>query len=1031
MIRFLLQRSVSVVMIFGALVIMGCITYFTLPVSLLPDISIPEITVKVTGEQMSTRELENTVVTPIRSQLLQVGNLRNIESESRDGAGSIRLKFDYGTNTDLAFIEVNEKIDASMNSLPRSVERPRVIKASATDIPVFYINLTLKDDVPYKPTNEQLFLNLSDFAINVVKRRIEQLPEVAMADITGIMHRYIQIIPNMDRMESTGFTFKDIERTLAENNFEPGSMVVREGYYEYNIKFSTILRTVEDVRNIYLRKGDRILQLKDLATIQIGKENEQGISTINGKQAVTLAVIKQADETMDKMKQSLNATLNNIQAHFPDIEISVNRNQTVLLDYTISNLSQNLLLGFLLVFVVALLFLGDVRSPIIIGISILCALVVTFLFFYLFKQSLNIITLSGLILALGMMIDSSIIVTDIISQYRERGYNLSEACIKGTNEVITPILSSTLTTIVVFVPLVFMSGIAGAIFFAQAFSVSVGLLVSYFTGIILLPVIYRLIYSIPTKKNAFSHILKYTQHVADRWIIRWYDIGFQWVFHHKAICFTLLSLSIPLCILMFHILPQTSMPYLRHNEIVTTIEWNENIHLEENHRRTNDIIKKVEKNLEESAAYIGIQQYLIEKNRSLTVAEAEIYFRVNESEGIDTLQKILQKVLHEQYPKAVLTFTPTENIFSKIFDTNEPELEIQLYPTNSNIISDNWPVEEIAKRMNKATGLSSDEPQLEHQLILLIKNEKMLLYGVRYQDLLITLRTLLSDNKIATLRSFQQYLPISLTSKQQNIEQILRKTLIESRHPNQREPAFIPLQELVHISHGLDLKAIVAGKNGEYLPFRYNGIDNPETIIEKSKAALGLDWDSMYAGSYFSNKKMIEELVVILLVSIVLMYFILSAQFGNFLQPIIVLVEIPVDIGLALVLLWATGHTLNLMSAIGLIVTSGIIINDSILKLDMINELRKEGTPLLEAIHMAGIKRLRAIIMTTLTTIFAMVPLLFTFDLGSELQKPLAIAMIGTMLIGVLVSLFILPLIYWAIYRKQGNPIIEETVHIR
>ena len=166
---------------------------------------------------------------------------------------------------------------------------------------------------------------------------------------------------------------------------------------------------------------------------------------------------------------------------------------------------------------------------------------------------------------------------------------------------------------------------------------------------------------------------------------------------------------------------------------------------------------------------------------------------------------------------------------------------------------------------------------------------------------------------------------------------------------------------------------------------------------------------------------MLGELVVILLVSMLLMYFILSSQFESFLQPLIVLAEIPIDIGFALVLLWLTGHTLNLMSAIGLIVTSGIIINDSILKLDMINELRKQGIPLMEAIHTAGVKRLRAIIMTSLTTIFAMVPLLFSFDLGSELQKPLALAMIGTMVIGVLVSLFIIPLVYWVIYRKADH----------
>ena len=193
MIKFLLQRPVAVLMVFLACVIIGIITYATLPVSLLPDIAIPEITVQVTGDNMSARELENTAVKPVRRQLMQTGKLRDIRSETRDGSAIIRLKFDYGTNTDLAFIEVNEKIDAAMNNLPRDFRRPRVIKASAADIPVFYLNLTLKDDKPYTVTDEQKFLDLSEFADNIVKRRIEQLSEVAMADMTGLMHRHVQI----------------------------------------------------------------------------------------------------------------------------------------------------------------------------------------------------------------------------------------------------------------------------------------------------------------------------------------------------------------------------------------------------------------------------------------------------------------------------------------------------------------------------------------------------------------------------------------------------------------------------------------------------------------------------------------------------------------------------------------------------------------------------------------------------------------------------------------------------------------------
>ena len=424
MIRFLLQRPIAVLMAFTACFIVGLVTYFTIPVSLLPDIAIPEITVQISGQNTSARELENTVVKPVRLQLMQVAGLRDIHSETRDGAGIIRLSFDFGTNTDLAFIEVNEKIDAAMNYLPREVERPRVVKASATDIPVFCLNLTLKTI-----ENDEAFLDLCQFAETVIKRRIEQLPEVAMVDITGILGRQLQIVPDMKLLDMADITLNDLESALSANNIEPGSMTVRDGYYEYNIKFSTLLRTPEDVQNIYIRKNDRIFQIKDLAKVAVVPEKETGLSLANGERAVTLAVIKQADENMDNMKEALAEVTDYFKSIYPDIEFTITRNQTELLDYTISNLKQNLSLGFLFICIVAILFLGDVKSPAVIGLSMVVSIIISFLFFYLFNMSLNIISLSGLILALGMMIDSSIIVTENIAQYRAKGDNLEEACI--------------------------------------------------------------------------------------------------------------------------------------------------------------------------------------------------------------------------------------------------------------------------------------------------------------------------------------------------------------------------------------------------------------------------------------------------------------------------------------------------------------------------------------------------------------------------------------------------------------------------
>lgn len=1011
MIKAILQRPVSVLMLFLACVILGIITYNTLPVSLLPDIAIPEITVQVPGDNTSARELENTVVKPIRRQLMQVGKLRDIQSETRDGSAIIRLKFDHGTNTDLAFIEVNEKIDAAMNSLPRGSTRPRVIKASATDLPVFYLNLTLESDTPHAPSDEQKFLELSEFADNVVKRRIEQLPEVAMADMTGLMYKHLQIVPNPAVMEAASITTADIENVLAANNIEPGSMVVRDGYNEYNIKFSSLLRTPDDVRNIFLEKGGRLFQLKDLARIEVVRQPETGMSLVNGKRAITLGVIKQADETMQHLRKSLDGALDNLQRGYPEVEFTVNRNQTEILDYTISNLQENLLIGFLLVFVVAMLFLGDAKSPFIIGISMTTALITTFIFFFLFGQSINIITLSGLILALGNMIDSSIVVTDIITQYRKMGYKLDEACEKGTGEVVVPILSSTLTTIAVFVPLVFMSGIAGAIFTAEAFAVTVGMLVSYMTGIILLPVLYKLVYGSRFIKKNISAFFASVQQRIDRVMFPAYDKGVKHVFRYKAFYFILLAASIPLCIVLFGAMPKTSMPHLHYEESIVMIEWNENIHVDENAQRVMNLLEAATEHVVESAGYVGQRQYLLDKDNNLTSTEARLYFKTNKSSEIPMLEKRVSEWAQENYPDAVLSFSPPENVFEKIFDTSEAEVVAELYPANRESIPTPASIRTIEKVLEVETGKRAEGVPFEDQFVIVPNREKLLLYGVTQQQVSRTLRMAFRDNQVAILRSFQQYLPISISGQQQTIQEVLQQTLIDG----------YPLSALVTVTPGEDVKTIVAGKNGEYIPLNYHSLDNAELLMDQVEKTVRKEgaWDISFAGSFFSNRQMLRELAVILMVSLLLMYFILASQFENFLQPLIVLAEIPIDIMFALIVLWIAGHTLNLMSAIGIVVTTGIIINDSILKIDLINELRKQGMPLMEAIHTGGVRRLRAIIMTALTSIVSMIPILFTKDIGSELQKPLAVAMISAMIVGTLVSIFLIPILYWAIYRKK------------
>jgi multidrug efflux pump subunit AcrB len=291
------------------------------------------------------------------------------------------------------------------------------------------------------------------------------------------------------------------------------------------------------------------------------------------------------------------------------------------------------------------------------------------------------------------------------------------------------------------------------------------------------------------------------------------------------------------------------------------------------------------------------------------------------------------------------------------------------------------------------------------------------------------LKTGFKENEFAVLRSYQQYLPIVLGDEEQNVHDLIDGIMIYTLPDNNGRRERIPLNVFVSTTLAEDLKTIVSGKNGEYIPMEFYDTQKTENIIRSAQQTAGESrlWDVDFSGTFFSNKKMINELIIILLISVLLMYFILAAQFESFVQPWLVLLELPIDITASLALLMVLGHTLNLMSAIGLIVSCGIIINDSILKIDVINQLRKEGYPLMDAIHEAGRRRLKAIVMTSLTAIVCVAPLLFSSDMGSELEKPLAIATIGGMVIGTPVSLFVVPLAYWWIYRDKSRKLKIEN----
>jgi multidrug efflux pump subunit AcrB len=1024
-------------MTFVALLAIGWVAYTNLPVSLMPDVAIPEITVHFSYPHSSARELENAVTAPLRRQLLQVGNLDDIRSETRDGTGVLQLRFKYGINTHYAFIEVNEKIDAAMYSLPRDMERPRVLKASATDIPVFYLNVSLRTndkginplvDLRSSPSpserglgGEASFLELSNFVTSVIRHRIEQLPEVAMADMSGTTEPRLMIEPDPARMQSLGLTTAHIENALSNQNLSVGSLWVREGALRYNIRLTSALRTAEDVGNVAIRSGNRIITLKEIADVRMEPQPKQGMFVSDGQPAIALAVIKQSEARMSKMTEGLKSLVANFEHDYPDMQFDIAQDQTALLDFSIGNLQQNLTWGVLLMCIILYLFESHWRSPTLVTISVPVSVILCIIFFYLIGISFNIISLSGLIMAVGLMVDNSIIVADNIGQYRKHGVLLRDACVTGTNEVIRPLISSVLTTVCLFVPMIFLSGIAGALFYDQAMSISIGLCTSLIVAITLLPVLYRTLFL--RKPEAGLHDKR--EPVLVRLMHKFYEAGMRFTLG-KPLIVICIALSFCLLIyLMFQKLSITRLPELTQIDCMLYIDWNEQIHPDENNVRISHLLDAVPVKAKQENRFVGQQQFLIHQDADIGFSEAQIYLKYTDNEELNRAKEDIAGYLRQYYPHAAFRLYPPNTLFDRIFESGHAPLVAALSPMRKTAGFTPAEINALITGIDEALGTPhAHAVAFREHLRVEVDHERLLLYNVNYNTLVQELRTACHENNIGLLRSYQQFVPMVIGGGDvgAGLAPAQLNDMIDRLKIRSATGAEIPLRVLVGLHREFDLKTITAGKDGEYVPMNFNISDKEYPSIAASvKEVVNRhpEVELRFFGGIFENKQMLRELLLVLAVSILMLYFILAAEFESLVQPFILLIELPIDIGAALFLLWITGNTLNLMSAIGIIVISGVIINDSILKIDAINRMRREGMNLDDAIHTAGNRRLKAIVLTALTTMLAVVPLLFTNDMGAELQRPFALVIIGGMSIGMVVSLFLIPFVYRAIYKNS------------
>ena len=1001
MLRYLLQRPIAVSMTLLVSLALSVVLYLSLPVSLLPALDVPEITVAVRYPNSSPEEIEQNLLKPIREAMLTLGGLKAAESLAQNEAGKVSLLFDYGTAMDLAYIEANEKIDRLIPLLPRNVVRPTVIKSSTSDIPMARIQVI--------PKIKKDLLATSELVTKVLKRRLEQLEGVGIVDVNGIQESVISLSPNEAVMQSLGLTDGDIIKTVQSANLSLGSLSVKDGNYRYFLKLASPIHSPKEMEDlpIKLPNNTGAVQLKQVAEIRLEPAKQMGYHLFQQQEGIVITVHKQARARLPELMPRVYAAVEEFGKEYPQLSFDVTQDQSLLLTLSIQNLSQSLVWGGLIAFGVLFLFMRGWREPLIMGIVLPLSLLLAFSIFALFQISLNVISLSGLALGLGMLVDNSIVVIDSIMLKRREGNELLDSCVTGAQEVIAPLISSALTNLVVFTPLIFLSGITGALFYDQAISVAAILTVSLLCTFLVVPLLYLLFFKNKPfdqrEDSAFFLAMKAA-----------YKKSFGWVWAHKKISLAGMGLLIPMAVVLIIYLPKEGFPEIERTETLLSIDWNEPIDAAASRGRIHEFLSATSKQFKLAEAEVGYQQFLLGRE-SFSAQHAEVYLAFESKREKEKGDESLKKYFDVKFPLASVGLRNAPNAFEQLFASNQPMLEARFRDLKSKqALSIARADSLLGSTFKKVKGEIRKGFEKETMAFLHIDFTKLQQYGIAYLTVIEKLKLSFGDYLITDFADFGEVLPVVFKPFDGDFNQALQGLHVMSAQGIQ-----YPIKEIVRVEFRESYQYITADAAGIFQSVGMEEVkDFDETTSALQSLAKANEVIVEFTGQWFENEKNFQQLATILLISMLLMYVILTAEFESLKQPFLVMITLPLGLAGSLLLLWATGGTLNIMSGIGLIVVLGVLDNDAILKIDRINRLR-ETLPLEQAIRQAGLDRLKPIVMNTCTNVLAITPIIFSSGLGADLQRPVAITTIGGLVVGTFTALYFVPLVYWYFARMN------------
>ena len=1047
-------------MLFLAVLTLGVICFLKLGIDLTPDIEPSRVTVQTTWDGASAEDVETKVTRVLEKRLGSVSNLDTIRSQTSEGRSTIWLTFAWGTNIDEASNDVRAQIDRVKDDLPDDVDVPQIFKFDSANMPIMVVGVTAKESI------EKLY----DIIDDEVFQPLQRLEGVGSVNAFGGLHRQIRVVLSREKLAGYGLTLSDIEAAIANENRTLPAGNLKMGVIEYTIRILGEYTDPAQIREIpLLQKNGSIIRLKDVSEVHDSFEEITQYTETMGRDGMIMIVQKRTGANTVAVCKTVREELKRLEEVIPrDIKFYIINDSSTFISQSINNVRDTVFWGGLFVILVTFVFLRSLRTSLVIVMTIPFSLIIAFCFMYFMGWTINMISLSALSIAIGMVVDNAIVVLENITSQVNRGVRVREASMFAASEVGLSLVASTATTICVFLPLVFVKGATGIMFNQLGGLVTTTLLASLACALMLTPMLSsKLLKSRPRTKSEIEEDAKHTS--LGKTLYEWSErlflniesfygrcLGF--CVTHSSLIIIFAALVIGAAVLSVPFVGSEFTPDQDTGEMTIRFELPVSTRAElaaKTARRIEALLKQKEQELlKKKGQGVAPDYENLEADGTPTPRTSAIRFtnwragRASSGRGgrgshvgqlnikflpveerpyrVAELGDYLLKDLRK-WPELARVFLETQNRLMNLImgGTNEKAIVVQVLGYN---------LHDTIGIANKIKELSLDIPGVRdpnvtfdngnREMVINIDRAAASSLGVNVSNIVSSIRTLFYGKEASQYREDEDEYEIfvQLGEDERRTVTDLRNSEVTVNGRRIRLDSFATIEEA--------LGPVVIYRTGQervvYLNIdvydRSLGevfADLKESIAENIILPPGVA--ITYDGQIKEQGKAFGDLTLMLILGVLLVYMVMAAQFESYLAPFVVMFSIPFAFSGAIFALAATGKTLNIMSFIGLIMLVGTVVNNAIVLIDFIDILLARGTPVAEAVQNAGRARLRPVLMTTFTTVFGMTPMAISTSTGSELWSPMAIAIIGGLCISTLVTLIFIPTVYGLVKKAPAK----------